>query len=282
MGHAYEKFRSGDSALIDFPSWAINFSSLYADKESPLSLSNGETSDTGQYHLANVSKGKHLQCVAIGPRLLMRGVSFDLVQMTSLLPENDTMDVHEFFAHLSQLKSQATAASSRSLSSNVPAYHFEHLRSKRSFHDLLAADFFVAFVERKLETWYATLSEDDQDIFTLSAEPQPSDESRSTSDASSSSEETDDMIQGVKILVHFLMGRKIFLTRSGFHGIGVSMLQEGDIVAILFGCAIPTVLRDHGGYYTFVGPCRVNGIMLGEMMKFVDDGILKERTFEIR
>jgi hypothetical protein len=46
---------------------------------------------------------------------------------------------------------------------------------------------------------------------------------------------------------------------------------------------VATILRSASApcYYTMVGKARVSGIMNGEPMKFVEDGLLKENIFHI-
>jgi len=76
----------------------------------------------------------------------------------------------------------------------------------------------------------------------------------------------------------------VFVTKLGLLGWGSPGLKKGDKVTILFGIPIPMVLRSGSApcYHTMVGKARISGIMNGELMKFVDDGTLKERIFHIR
>ena len=59
----------------------------------------------------------------------------------------------------------------------------------------------------------------------------------------------------------------LFTTKSGHIGLGPQTMQSGDIVAILYGCSTPVVLRRleaEEDEYNFVGACYVYGIMHGE------------------
>lgn len=55
--------------------------------------------------------------------------------------------------------------------------------------------------------------------------------------------------------------RPFFVTQSGAMGLGTPTMKAGDIVAILYGCDVPIILRPHGEYHTVQGPCYVHGIM---------------------
>ena len=47
-------------------------------------------------------------------------------------------------------------------------------------------------------------------------------------------------------------------------GLGPAAATKGDIVAILYGCSVPVVLRKSGdGEVTLVGECYVHGLMAG-------------------
>jgi hypothetical protein len=75
----------------------------------------------------------------------------------------------------------------------------------------------------------------------------------------------------------------VFITKLGLLGVGDPGLKKGDKVTILFGIPLPMILRSGSApcYHTMVGKARVSGIMNGELMKFVDDGLLKKRIFHI-
>jgi hypothetical protein len=70
-------------------------------------------------------------------------------------------------------------------------------------------------------------------------------------------------------------GRNLCVTARGYLGYVPSGSQIGDKVCILFGSAVPFILReDKDGFFMLVGECYVHGIMDGEAMKEQDMGTL--------
>ncbi|KAL2878338.1 hypothetical protein SGCOL_006308 [Colletotrichum sp. CLE4] len=67
-----------------------------------------------------------------------------------------------------------------------------------------------------------------------------------------------------KYSVHSGKASKLLVTEDGFVGRSSSHIQEGDVVAILFGCDIPVVLRRDGLNFKFVGGCYISGMMYGD------------------
>ena len=66
---------------------------------------------------------------------------------------------------------------------------------------------------------------------------------------------------------HCLNRRLFFASSSSTFGLGLLEMQVGDIVAIIFGCGAPVVLRPlviGKSEYSFVGCCFIDGIMYGE------------------
>ena len=62
--------------------------------------------------------------------------------------------------------------------------------------------------------------------------------------------------------------RRFSVTRSGFVGLCPEISQHGDFVVILYGSAVPFVIRPVGsGQYRLVGECYIHGIMNGEAVK---------------
>ncbi|KAG5802093.1 hypothetical protein H9Q74_013503 [Fusarium xylarioides] len=53
--------------------------------------------------------------------------------------------------------------------------------------------------------------------------------------------------------------------------------RPGDLIAVLFGCSTPVVIRRYGpyGYYQVIGEAYVQGLMDGEAMELVDTGKLQ-------
>ncbi|KAI1201112.1 heterokaryon incompatibility protein-domain-containing protein [Nemania serpens] len=60
--------------------------------------------------------------------------------------------------------------------------------------------------------------------------------------------------------------RRLFATERGICGNGNSVCWEGDVVAMIYGCRMPLVLRPTGqeSYYKLVGWCYVHELGLGE------------------
>ena len=58
------------------------------------------------------------------------------------------------------------------------------------------------------------------------------------------------------------------------HGFGPSMVKQGDVLCVLFGCSVPCVLREFedpesgAAYYRFVGEAYVYGVMDGEAVSW--------------
>ncbi|KAK4625508.1 uncharacterized protein CLAFUR5_05442 [Fulvia fulva] len=66
--------------------------------------------------------------------------------------------------------------------------------------------------------------------------------------------------------------RRLLCTASGFVGLGPSLMEDGDVVAIVFGSRRPVVLRPvEEKKFRFVGLCYVHGVMYGELIKSLDD-----------
>jgi len=73
-----------------------------------------------------------------------------------------------------------------------------------------------------------------------------------------------------------VLGRKFFLSKSGYMGFGPRALQKGDMIYILLGCDVPLVIRRVGKHYRLVGECFVWGLMDGEAL----EGRKENRKFE--
>lgn len=64
--------------------------------------------------------------------------------------------------------------------------------------------------------------------------------------------------------------RRFFRTSSGQAGLGPQTMEAQDVVAILYGCSYPVILRpsnEHKESYEFVGTAYVHGIMNGEAVR---------------
>jgi hypothetical protein len=65
-------------------------------------------------------------------------------------------------------------------------------------------------------------------------------------------------------------GRRFFVSKKGYMGMGPQGLKEGDSVVVAFGAQVPFVIRRGNGageMYRFVGDCYVPGLMRGEAVE---------------
>ncbi|KAF4631737.1 hypothetical protein G7Y89_g6397 [Cudoniella acicularis] len=76
-------------------------------------------------------------------------------------------------------------------------------------------------------------------------------------------------------------GRTFFLTQKGYYGLGPWGMREGDMVCVLFGAAVPFIIRPQDGPWKLVGEAYVHGIMDGEAIKMWQRNELKDKTFQI-
>jgi len=76
--------------------------------------------------------------------------------------------------------------------------------------------------------------------------------------------------------IRVVLSMKIFTTADGKLGLGTQALRDGDNIAILRGCNIPTILREHQGGYKLIGMCYLDGVMFGEV--FEESSTLEELT----
>jgi Heterokaryon incompatibility protein (HET) len=84
--------------------------------------------------------------------------------------------------------------------------------------------------------------------------------------------------------------RRLFVTDSGYMGIGDYHMVEGDVIAILIGLQVACVLRplseDPADGYAFVGEAYCHGVMYGELVKSLpkgEDGVFHgDQEFLIR
>jgi hypothetical protein len=66
-----------------------------------------------------------------------------------------------------------------------------------------------------------------------------------------------------------MQGRKFFVTKGGFFGLGPSLLQDGDLCCILLGCRMPLIIRPapSTSYFKLLEASYIHGIMHGEVVK---------------
>ncbi|GJC80396.1 heterokaryon incompatibility protein 6, OR allele [Colletotrichum liriopes] len=68
--------------------------------------------------------------------------------------------------------------------------------------------------------------------------------------------------------------RRFFVSDRGYWGLGPSLMQQGDVCAILFGGDVPFILRPTSkkGQYRFVGQAYIYGAMYGEVVEKWEGG----------
>jgi hypothetical protein len=84
----------------------------------------------------------------------------------------------------------------------------------------------------------------------------------------------------------FALGRKFFITKKGYLGLGPKMAEPGDRIAIIHGSGVPFVLRrsaDKSGKraWQIVGECYVHGIMDGEVIHMYEMGRVESATISL-
>jgi hypothetical protein len=77
-------------------------------------------------------------------------------------------------------------------------------------------------------------------------------------------------------MVMALKSRRFFVTSTGFVGIGLPLIESGDLMCVLQSGKVPYVLRPVGSHFKFVQACYCPGIMFGEVRKSLNT------VFEIR
>lgn len=93
----------------------------------------------------------------------------------------------------------------------------------------------------------------------------------------------DDAMAEIRARICLITNLKRFSnTKKGHLALMPADTRRGDIVAILFDCDLPVVLRPRERQYAFVGCCYVHGIMEGQAMAGLDKGEFTAETFDIR
>lgn len=75
-----------------------------------------------------------------------------------------------------------------------------------------------------------------------------------------------------RAMIEALGNRKLFVTKSGYFGVGSRNLQVGDVVTILSATTMPICARKRtsGSEYQMLGAAYLHGIMNGEYIKTMD------------
>jgi hypothetical protein len=83
---------------------------------------------------------------------------------------------------------------------------------------------------------------------------------------------TEDHKKNVTLAAITLEGRKLVTTATGFVGLAPEAAQKNDVVAVLFGCSFPVVLRPFERSFKYIGECYVDGLMRGEAIGAMERG----------
>ncbi|KAF1838118.1 hypothetical protein BDW02DRAFT_52709 [Decorospora gaudefroyi] len=67
-----------------------------------------------------------------------------------------------------------------------------------------------------------------------------------------------------------IRGRRLITTHTGWLGLAPAEADVDDVVAILFGCNYPVVLRPCAEGYRYIGECYIDGLMDGEAIDIAD------------
>jgi len=62
--------------------------------------------------------------------------------------------------------------------------------------------------------------------------------------------------------------RRLICIAKGFLGLATPIAKEGDVVCLLYGGAVPFILRPEGQHYLLVGDCYVHEVVDGEALEF--------------
>jgi hypothetical protein len=72
------------------------------------------------------------------------------------------------------------------------------------------------------------------------------------------------------------------VSKKGFISLIPSRAQQGDMIYILFGCSVPVIIRKWNDHHVFIGESYVHGIMDGQVIKMLNEGILKQEQFILK
>lgn len=70
-------------------------------------------------------------------------------------------------------------------------------------------------------------------------------------------------------------------TARGYLGLGPPLVQPGDVCCILWGGQVPFILRAVDEHWILIGEAYVHGVMEGQVLDFMEEEMLEERSFEI-
>ncbi|KAF2439782.1 HET-domain-containing protein [Karstenula rhodostoma CBS 690.94] len=91
-------------------------------------------------------------------------------------------------------------------------------------------------------------------------------------------------VDAVERIWRFVRTRRLVVTHSGRIGMVPNEARKGDVIGILVGTDVPILLRkgeNTDGSFSLVGTCYIHGVMAGEAMQWVEDGISTVKTISI-
>ncbi|KAF7919100.1 uncharacterized protein EAE98_009420 [Botrytis deweyae] len=100
----------------------------------------------------------------------------------------------------------------------------------------------------------------------------------------------DASVKGVKNEIRYLpyhvkstlRNQRFLVTASGYIGYVPNETKRGDTICILYGMDVPVVLRkNQDKTFEVIGPCYVHGVMEGELMNDLQNGVFEEIVFDI-
>jgi len=87
---------------------------------------------------------------------------------------------------------------------------------------------------------------------------------------------TPDTTAIMALAVISIWARRLATTQTGFLGLVPAETRQGDVIAIIYGCNFPVVLRPGGHGFKVVGECYIDGLMGGEAMDAMNRGEYEE------
>ena len=78
-----------------------------------------------------------------------------------------------------------------------------------------------------------------------------------------------------------LLHRRVCVSVDGYIGIAPKETEENDWICVLNGVPVPFIIREHENGYTLVGDCYVQGIMRGEAVQKIEEGVLEVQTITL-
>ena len=92
---------------------------------------------------------------------------------------------------------------------------------------------------------------------------------------------SDHMEAFVATVIHKTKGRRFFTTEKGYMGFGQLGIEKGDHICVCLGCDVPLIFCRVDERYVNEGECFVLGLMDGEALNALNEGILSMQDFEI-